>query len=179
MTDATPLRQAATPLDPAAWESWIVHLDNTLYPARSNLSAQVSVRMPQYIQDRLGLEPDAARDLQRALFRRHGTTLRGLMTEHAVDPAAFLAFVHDIDVTAVDPAPRLDALLAALPGRKIVFTNGSVRHAERVMERLGVGRHFDTIFDIVAAGYVPKPDPRPYARLVALDRKSTRLNSSH
>src|SRR3546814_11232268 len=89
------------------------------------------------------------------------------MTEHAVDPAAFLAFVHDIDVTAVDPAPRLDALLAALPGRKIVFTNGSVRHAERVMERLGVGRHFDTIFDIVAAGYVPKPDPRQYTRLVA------------
>src|SRR3546814_10970204 len=125
MTDATPLRQAATPLDPAAVETWIFDLDNTLYPARSNLFAQVSVRMTQYIQDRLGLEPDAARDLQRALFRRDGTTLRGLMPEHAVDPAAFLAFVHDLGVTAVDPAPPLEALLAALPGPKNVVPTGT------------------------------------------------------
>lgn len=167
MMNATPLRETTVrPLDPAAVETWIFDLDNTLYPARSNLFVQVSARMTQYIQDRLVLDPDAARELQRALFRRHGTTLRGLMTEHAVDPEAFLAFVHDIDVTPIDPSPRLDTLLADLPGRKIVFTNGSVPHAERVMTRLGIARHFDTVFDIVAAGYVPKPDPRPYAQLV-------------
>lgn len=169
MTDATPLRQATTRiLDASAVETWIFDLDNTLYPARSNLFLQVSARMTQFIQDRFGLEAAAAKELQRALFRRHGTTLRGLMTEHAVDPAGFLAFVHDIDVSPVEPSPRLDALLAALPGRKLVFTNGSVPHAERVMDRLGIGRHFDTVFDIVAADYVPKPDPRPYARLVEI-----------
>lgn len=169
MTDATPLRQAAAgTLDAAGIETWIFDLDNTLYPARSNLFVQVSARMTLFIQDRFRLDPGAARELQRDLFRRHGTTLRGLMSEHAVDPGAFLAFVHDIDVTPVDPSPRLDALLAALPGRKLVFTNGSVPHAERVMQRLGIARHFDTVFDIVAADYVPKPDPRPYARLVEL-----------
>jgi len=162
-----PLWQIATdPLDPATVETWIFDLDNTLYPARSNLFVQVSARMTRFIQDRFDLESEPARELQREMFRRYGTTLRGLMTEHAVDPGAFLDYVHDIDVTPVDPSPRLDALLARLPGRKLVFTNSSVPHAERVMARLGVARHFDSIFDIVAAGYVPKPDPRPYHRLV-------------
>jgi putative hydrolase of the HAD superfamily len=154
------------PFDPRTVDTWIFDLDNTLYPARCNLFVQVSERMTRFIQDRFDLEAGPAKDLQRDLFRRHGTTLRGLMTEHGVEPGAFLDYVHDIDVTPVDPSPRLDALLAALPGRKLVFTNGSVPHAERVMDRLGVTRHFDSVFDIVAAGYVPKPDPGPYDRLV-------------
>lgn len=155
------------PLDPMSVETWIFDLDNTLYPARCNLFVQVSARMTRFIQDRFGLDAGPAKDLQRDMFRRHGTTLRGLMTEHGVEPAAFLDYVHDIDVTPVDPSPRLDALLSQLPGRKLVFTNGSVPHAERVMRRLGVDRHFDSVFDIVAAAYIPKPDPRPYDRLVA------------
>ena len=169
MTDATPLRQTESPpLVAASVETWIFDLDNTLYPARCNLFVQVSARMTSFIQDRFGLEPETAKDLQRDLFRRHGTTLRGLMTEHAVDPEAFLHYVHDIDVSVVDPSPRLDHLLGALPGRKLVFTNGSVPHAERVMRRLGVDHHFESVFDIVASDFVPKPDPRPYARLVEL-----------
>lgn len=169
MTDATPLRQTESPpLVAASVETWIFDLDNTLYPARCNLFVQVSARMTSFIQDRFGLEPGTAKDLQRDLFRRHGTTLRGLMTEHAVDPEAFLHYVHDIDVSVVDPSPRLDRLLGALPGRKLVFTNGSVPHAERVMRRLGVDHHFESVFDIVASDFVPKPDPRPYARLVEL-----------
>lgn len=142
-------------------------LDNTLYPARSNLFVQVAERMTLFIQDRFDLERDPAKTLQRDLFRRHGTTMRGLMTEHDMDPAPFLDFVHDIDVTPVDPSPELDALLERLPGRKVIFTNGSVPHAERVMERLGVSRHFDHIHDIVAAGFTPKPDPAPYHGLIA------------
>lgn len=167
MTVNKPLWQSRSgTLDPATVETWVFDLDNTLYPARSNLFVQVSARMTRFIQDRFELEAGPAKDLQRDLFRRYGTTLRGLMTEHAVEPGTFLDYVHDIDVTPVDPSPRLDALLALLPGRKLVFTNGSVPHAERVMARLGVTRHFDSVFDIVAADYVPKPDPRPYARLV-------------
>ncbi len=167
MTVNKPLWQIPSePLDPATVETWVFDLDNTLYPARSNLFVQVSARMTAFIQDCFALEAGPARELQREMFRRHGTTLRGLMTEHGIEPVEFLDFVHDIDVTPVDPSPRLDALLDGLPGRKVIFTNGSVPHAERVMARLGVARHFESIFDIVAADYVPKPDPRPYARLV-------------
>lgn len=154
-------------MDVDAIDCWIFDLDNTLYPARSNLFVQVSARMTEFIKDRFDLEHEPARELQRDLFRRHGTTLRGLMTEHDVDPHPFLDYVHDIDVSIIDPAPELDDLLARLPGRKVIYTNGSVGHFERVAGRLGVDRHFDHVFDIVASGFTPKPDPVPYDRLVA------------
>ena len=154
------------PLDPATITDWVFDLDNTLYPARSNLFVQVAEKMTAFIQDRFSLDRHDAKALQRDLFRRHGTTLRGLMTEHAVDPIPFLDFVHDIDVTPVDPSPRLNVLLERLPGRKLIFTNGSVPHAERVMDRLGVTAHFDHIHDIVAAEFTPKPDPAPYDALL-------------
>ena len=155
-------------LDPASVGAWVFDLDNTLYPARSNLFVQVSERMTLFIQDRFDLDRDNAKALQRDLFRRHGTTMRGLMTEHGMDPIPFLDFVHDIDVTPVDPSPELDGLLARLPGRKVIFTNGSVPHAERVMARLGVARHFDHIHDIVAAEFTPKPDPATYRALIEI-----------
>jgi putative hydrolase of the HAD superfamily len=148
-------------------DCWIFDLDNTLYPARSNLFVQVAARMTEFIKDRFTLEHEPARTLQRDLFRRHGTTLRGLMTEHGVDPIPFLEFVHDIDVTPIDPSPELDRLLTDLPGRKVIYTNGSVGHAERVTDRLGVTHHFDHVFDIVASEFVPKPDPAPYDRMIA------------
>lgn len=149
-------------------DCWIFDLDNTLYPARSNLFVQVSARMTEFIKDRFGLEHEPARELQRDLFRRHGTTLRGLMTEHGVDPLPFLEFVHDIDVSIIDPAPELDDLLTRLPGRKVIYTNGSVGHFERVAKRLGVDHHFDHVYDIVASDYAPKPDPVPYDKLIRL-----------
>lgn len=155
-------------VDPGRVETWIFDLDNTLYPARSNLFGQVSARMTTFIMDRFTLDQEPARALQRDMFRRHGTTLRGLMSEHGMDPGPFLDYVHDIDVSPIDPSPELDTLLGRLPGRKIVFTNGSVPHAERVMRQLGVDRHFDLVFDIVASDYVPKPDPRPYDRLIEI-----------
>jgi putative hydrolase of the HAD superfamily len=145
---------------------WVFDLDNTLYPARCNLFAQVDRRIGLFIESLLGLEQAAARDLQKRYFREHGTTLRGLMTNHGIDPQAFLQFVHEIDVAPVPPSPALDAALAALPGRKFIFTNGSVAHADRVMARLGVAHHFDGVFDIVAAAYQPKPDPATYQSLI-------------
>ena len=104
MSVNTPLPPAEIrSLDPTTVETWIFDLDNTLYPARCNLFVQVSARMTSFIQTHFGLEHDPARELQRDLFRRHGTTLRGLMSEHAVAPGTFLDYVHDIDVTPVDP----------------------------------------------------------------------------
>lgn len=146
-------------------EAWVFDLDNTLYPATCDLFAQVNARMAGFIANHLSLDPESARHLQKRYFHEHGTTLRGLMIEHGTDPAAYLAYVHDIDLSPVRPDPRLDRALARLPGRKVVFTNGSVRHAENVMARLGVAAHFDAVFDIVAADYLPKPAVETYRRM--------------
>lgn len=149
----------------AATETWIFDLDNTLYPAACDLFTQVNARMAGFIARTLGLDAAQARALQKRYFHEHGTTLRGMMVEHGTDPAAYLAYVHDIDLSPVARDPRLDAALAGLPGRKVVFTNGSVRHAENVMAKLGVSGHFDAVYDIVAAGYLPKPAAATYAHM--------------
>jgi putative hydrolase of the HAD superfamily len=163
MSDALP-PTVPRPLDHV--ESWIFDIDNTLYPASSRLFDQVHRRMTDFIAERLGLDRDAALDRQRRYFREHGTTLRGLMVVDGIEPDEFLDFVHRIDLTALARTPALDQALAALPGRKLIFTNGSVAHAEGILAHLGLDHHFDGIFDIKAAGYLPKPDPAGYAELV-------------
>ncbi|ANC90680.1 pyrimidine 5'-nucleotidase [Azospirillum humicireducens] len=145
---------------------WIFDLDNTLYPASCNLFAQVDRRINEFIAAHFNIGMDEARVRQKQFFRDYGTTLRGLMSEHDVDPVAYMDYVHDIDVTGVQPSAQLADALDRLPGRKIIYTNGSVRHAENVAGRLGIIDRFEAVFDITAAGYVPKPDPRPYASLV-------------
>jgi putative hydrolase of the HAD superfamily len=151
-------------------EAWVFDLDNTLYPAASNLFHQVDRKMTRFIADYLGLDAEAAYRLQKSYFREHGTTMRGLMNEHGMDPGPFLDFVHDIDLSPVSPDPALERALARLSGRKIVFTNGPTDHARRVMDRLAVGHHFEAVFDIVEADYVPKPQPEAYAALVRRHR---------
>ncbi len=145
---------------------WIFDLDNTLYPANCNLFAQIDRRMSAFIQELLGLDPAAARTVQKNLYYEHGTTLSGLMSEHGVHPETFMDFVHDIDLTPVSPAPELGEAIERLNGRKFIFTNGSVRHAENVAGKLGVLDKFDGIFDIAACGYVPKPKPEAFKRFL-------------
>jgi putative hydrolase of the HAD superfamily len=145
-----------------AVETWIFDLDNTLYPASCRLFDQVHRRMTEFICDRLSVSPDKAAELRRIYFQEHGTTLRGLMTVNNIDPHEFLAFVHDIDLAGVPPDPALVAALQQLDGRKIVHTNGSVRHAERLLEHLGLSDAFSGIIDIVAAEFDPKPAPAGY-----------------
>lgn len=147
---------------------WIFDLDNTLYPADCDLFSQVRVRMGDYISRYFSITLDEARALQRKYFLEHGTTLRGLMTVDGVDPTDYLTYVHDIDLEAIGPDAILDQALARLPGRKLVFTNASTAHAERVMGRLGITDHFEAVFDVAAADYVPKPNPGPYTAM--LDR---------
>ncbi|MBC7952141.1 MAG: pyrimidine 5'-nucleotidase [Rhodospirillaceae bacterium] len=154
------------PTDPRHVESWVFDLDNTLYPASSSLFPQIDVRMRQFIAERLKLPLDDAYVLQKRYYREYGTTLSGLMRVHGLEPDAFLDYVHDIDHTVLDVAPALDAVLARLPGRKLIFTNGSERHAINVMERLGIAHHFDGIFDIAAACFIPKPQPECYTAMV-------------
>ncbi len=149
-----------------AAETWIFDLDNTLYPASCNLFAQVDKHIGEFIARLLKVDADEAYRIQKQYFRDYGTSLRGLMLHHRVDPQLFLEFVHAIDVSPVPPSPVLEQALGLLPGRKIVFTNGSAKHAENVMARLGVSHRFDAIFDIVAADYFPKPEPFVYDVLV-------------
>lgn len=147
-------------------DAWLFDLDNTLYPARCDLFAQVDVRMTAFVSHYLGLDRVEAKKHQKELFREYGSTMRGMMMKHAMEPGPFLHYVHDIDLTPVPDGAELDAALSKLPGRKLVFTNGSVPHAERILDKLGISRHFDAIFDIVAAGYLPKPAREPYDQLV-------------
>lgn len=147
-------------------ETWIFDLDNTLYCASTNLFGQIDVRMKSFIADFLDIEPIEAFKIQKQYFRDYGTTLRGLMNRHNVDPKTFLNYVHDIDVELLQPDPVLDKALQELPGRKIIFTNADIRHSLRVTERLGISQHFEDIFDIVASDYIPKPQPEVYQALV-------------
>lgn len=150
-----------------AAETWIFDLDNTLYPARCNLFEQVDRRMGAFISEALSVPPDEARTIQKRYFREYGTTLSGLMDRHGVDPKDFLGFVHDIDYSPIERDVNLATALEKIPGRKLIFTNGTVAHAEAVVGRLGVGHHFEAIFDIEAADYVPKPRPEPYHAMIA------------
>jgi putative hydrolase of the HAD superfamily len=147
-------------------ETWIFDLDNTLYPASCRLFDQIHALMTRFIAERLDLSPESALALQKTYFREHGTTLRGLMTVDRIDPDDFLAYVHEIDLSCVPPDPVLVAALAALPGRKVVHTNGSVRHAERLLEHLVTAASFLGEFDIAACGYEPKPGFAGYHELL-------------
>jgi putative hydrolase of the HAD superfamily len=147
-------------------DTWVFDLDNTLYPASCRLFDQVDRNMGAFICEFLKLDPAEARALQKRYLKEFGTTLRGLMINHQCPPERFLEAAHAIDYSAVQPDARLAAALGRLPGRKLIFTNGSVAHAERVMDRLGVVDHFSGVFDIVAAGYLPKPHLAAYEGLI-------------
>jgi putative hydrolase of the HAD superfamily len=138
-------------------ETWVFDLDNTLYPASSGLFPQVQARMNEFICSRLGVSMGDARELRAKLFREHGTTMHGLMAVHQVDPHEFMAFVHDVDLTCVPANPELVAALNTLSGRKLIYTNGSVPHAENLLKHLGISHCFEDIFDIVASEFAAKP----------------------
>ncbi len=153
--------------DLAHVESWIFDLDNSLYPASSNLFELIDQRMGEYIQHLLAVDAAEARRVQKGYFHAHGTTLSGLMAEHGVAPRDFLDFVHDIDLARLTADPTLVAALDRLPGRKFVFTNADESYAGRVLDRLGLANAFDGMHDIHAMDYVPKPHPTAYAAICA------------
>lgn len=172
MTAASPLEFQASGsargvLDVGRIDTWVFDLDNTLYPPRANLFGQIDQRMTAFIMELLSLNAVEARALQKHYFLEYGTTLHGLMHYHGVDPRRFLDYVHDIDLTVVGPDAALRRALAALPGRKLVFTNGDAVYARRVLERLGIADHIEAIHDIVATDFVPKPHEAPYDQLLS------------
>ena len=161
------------PADFAHVTEWVFDLDNTLYPHHINLFAQIDRNMSAYVSELLQLESEEARALQKRYYHEHGTTLQGLMLHHGINPDEFLERAHAIDYSALLPHPELGEAIRTLPGRKFIFTNGSVPHAEAAARALGILDHFDDIFDIVAAGYVPKPAGATYDKFASLHRVDT------
>lgn len=153
--------------DLRAIDAWIFDLDNTLYPARCDLFAQIDKRMTDYIARLLDLDPAEARRVQKGYFHAHGTTLAGLMAEHGVDPRGFLDEVHDVEMDVLEHDAQLVAAIAKLPGRKLVFTNGDAPYALRVLDRLGLADSFEAIYDVHAMALRPKPAASAYAGLCA------------
>jgi putative hydrolase of the HAD superfamily len=143
-------------------DTWIFDLDNTLYPHEAKVWPQVDDRITAFIADLYGIDGISARALQKYFYHRYGTTLKALMDEDGIDPAAFLDFAHDIDHSSIELNPSLGRAIEELPGRKLILTNGTRKHAENVAKKLGIFDHFEDVFDIVAADYVPKPDRRAY-----------------
>jgi putative hydrolase of the HAD superfamily len=148
-------------------DTWVFDLDNTLYPHHLNLWQQVDDRIRAFIADYLKVPLDEAFRIQKDYYRRYGTTMRGLMTEHGLDPDDYLDFVHKIDHSPLEPNAGLGAALETLPGRKLILTNGTRKHAAAVMQRLAIDRHFEDVFDIIAAELEPKPSRRTYERFLA------------
>lgn len=136
---------------------WVFDLDNTLYPASCDLFAQIDVRMTDFVAKYLGMDKVSARKLQKQYYGEHGTTLSGMMTNHQMDPAEFLAYVHDLDHSPLPVSAELRAAISALPGRKFVFTNGSVGHAKGVTRAMEIDDIFDGMFGIEEMNYLPKP----------------------
>jgi putative hydrolase of the HAD superfamily len=147
-------------------ETWIFDLDNTLYPHNVNLWQQVDERIRDYIADFLKVTHEEAFRLQKDYYKRYGTSMRGMMTEHGMRPDDFLDFVHQIDHSPLEPNPALGDAIEKLPGRKVILTNGTRRHADAVLARLGIERHFQDVFDIIAAELEPKPSPQTYDRFL-------------
>ncbi len=150
-------------------ETWVFDLDNTLYPPETRLFDQIEVRMRDYMVRALAVEPAEADRLRRLYWAEHGTTLAGLMAVHALDPDPFLDEVHDISFEALAPDPGLAARIAALPGRRIVYTNGTAPYAHQVLKGLGLDGLFDAVYGVTEAAYRPKPERRAFETVFAVD----------
>ena len=147
-------------------DTWVFDLDNTLYPHHVNLWQQVDRRIGEFIGAWLKVSPEEARRIQKDYYRRYGTSMRGMMTEHGVRADDFLAYVHQIDHSPLQPNPAMGAAIAKLPGRKLILTNASTDHADKVLQRLGMDAHFEAVFDIIAADLEPKPAPQTYQKFL-------------
>ncbi len=148
-------------------DTWVFDLDNTLYPPHSDLWPRIDARITAYMIALFGLDGQSARALQKHYYRVYGTTLAGLIREYGVAPDDFLHFVHDIDRSALDPDPALAKAIEALPGRKLILTNGSHGHALATAKQLGIDHLFEGMFAIEHGDYLPKPHLETYQKFFA------------
>jgi len=145
---------------------WIFDLDNTLYSGKTKVFEQVEKRMSKYVSDKLNVNIDEAKKIQKNYFHEYNTTLNGMIKNHKIDAKEFLEFVHDIDIDFLKKDLKLSEELKKLDGKKFIFTNGPRKHAKNITQRIGIDQHFDDIFDIIDSNFVPKPAMEPYKKLV-------------
>jgi len=153
---------------------WVFDLDNTLYPPAMRLFDQIEVRMTKFVMDAVGVRKDEADHLRLTYWKKYGTTLAGLMREHGVDPAPYLHDVHDIDFTVLNDDPYLASLIRHLPGRKIVYTNGSAPYAENVLKARGLDGIFDAVYGVEHANFHPKPERTAFETVFGKDGVDTK-----
>ncbi|OSP56665.1 pyrimidine 5'-nucleotidase [Pseudoruegeria sp. SK021] len=149
--------------------TWVFDLDNTLYPPAMRLFDQIEIKMVAYVMAALGVDAAEADRLRRHYWQTHGTTLAGLMIEHKMDPGPYLMDVHDISLDHVTVDPALAEAITALPGRRIVFTNGDAPYAQRVLVARGLAGVFDAVYGVEHAGYSPKPQRQAFDAVFAMD----------
>ena len=145
---------------------WIFDLDNTLYSGKTKVFEQVDKRMSKYISDKLNISVEEAKKIQKNYFYEYNTTLNGMIKNHKINPDEFLDFVHNINIDFLQKDPALAKEIEKLNGKKIIFTNGSRKHAINVTKQIGIDQLFDDIFDIVDAEFIPKPSLEPYKKLI-------------
>ena len=150
-------------------DTWVFDLDNTLYPPSADLFGLMDARFSRYVTRLTGLEKDQAIKLCHSYWESYGSTLVGLMEHHDVDPHDFLADVHDVDISHLTPCEDLIAAVRALPGRKVVYTNGSHNHAKRVLAARGLTRVFDAVYGVEHADFKPKPTHDAFAKIFSTD----------
>ncbi len=149
--------------------TWVFDLDNTLYPPECALFDQIEVKMTTYVMAELGVDQDRANFLRNHYWQTYGTTLSGMMREHDIDPMPYLFDVHDISLDHVPQDLILRGHIQSLPGRKIVYTNGSEFHADRVLEARGLTGIFDAIYGIEHSDFHPKPSAEAYDAIISRD----------
>ena len=155
---------------------WIFDLDNTLYSGQKKVFEQVDKKMSKYISEKLNITVEEARKIQKNYFHEYNTTLNGMIKNHKIDANEFLEFVHDIDIDFLKKDEKLAEEMKKLEGKKIIFTNGSKKHAINVTRRIGIEQYFDGIFDIVDSDFIPKPSIEPYKKLVEKHKIDPKLS---
>ena len=145
---------------------WIFDLDNTLYSGKTKVFEQVDKKMSEYISNKLNINVEEAKKIQKGYFHKYNTTLNGMIKNHKINPDEFLEFVHDINIDFLQKDTGLAKEIEKLDGKKIIFTNGSRKHAINVSKKIGIYQLFDDIFDIVDSEFIPKPLLEPYKKLV-------------
>jgi len=155
---------------------WIFDLDNTLYSGKTRVFEQVDKKMSKYISEKLNITVEEAKKIQKNYFHEYNTTLNGMIKNHKIDANEFLKFVHDIDIDFLKKDEKLAEEMEKLEGKKIIFTNGSKKHAINVTRRIGIEQYFDGIFDIVDSDFIPKPSIEPYKKLVEKHKIDPKLS---
>ena len=149
-----------------SFQNWIFDLDNTMYDINLGLFKKISNRITDFIMSKYSLDIDEAKKIQKEYYLKYGLTLRGLIVEKKLEPEEFLDYVHDVEHPELKKNDQLISKIRILEGKKIIFTNATSKHAEKILKILELEDDFDQIIDIKDLEYIPKPDKRSYKKLL-------------